>query len=71
MVLSGLRPKNIAFFGVDLDGVELQATDVDWSYGTGRPVRGRAEDLLLLLCGRRVPAERLEGTAAARFRTAG
>jgi uncharacterized protein (TIGR03083 family) len=69
MVLSGLRPKNIAFFGVGLDGVELQATDVDWSYGTGAPVSGRAQDLLLLVCGRRVPAGRLTGVAADRFTT--
>jgi uncharacterized protein (TIGR03083 family) len=70
LVLAGLRPKNIAFFGVDLDGIALQATDIDWSYGSGQPVRGRAQDLLLLLCGRRLPAERLEGAAAARFTTA-
>ena len=70
LVLGGLRPKNIAFFGVDLHGVQLRATDIDWSYGAGEPVHGRAQDLLLLLCGRRVAAERLEGTAAPRFTTA-
>jgi uncharacterized protein (TIGR03083 family) len=70
MVLAGLRPKNIAFFGVDLDGVQLRATDIDWSYGSGEPLRGRAQDLLLLLCGRRVAAGRLEGSAAPRFTTA-
>jgi hypothetical protein len=69
LVLAGLRPKNIAFFGVDLDGIALQATDIDWSYGSGQPVRGRAQDLLLLLCGRQLTAERLEGAAAARFTT--
>ena len=71
MVLAGLRPKNIAFFGVDLDGVRLWATDIDWSYGSGEPLSGRAQDLLLLLCGRRVPTGRLEGAAAPRFTTAG
>jgi uncharacterized protein (TIGR03083 family) len=70
MVLAGLRPKNIAFFGVDLDGVQLRATDVDWSYGSGEPLHGRAQDLLLLLCGRRVATGRLEGPAAPRFTTA-
>ncbi len=70
MVLAGLRPKNIAFFGVDLDGVQLRATDIDWSYGSGEPLHGRAQDLLLLLCGRRVSAGRLEGPAAPRFTTA-
>jgi uncharacterized protein (TIGR03083 family) len=67
MVLAGLRPRQVAFFGVDLDGVELRADDCDWSYGSGEPVHGRAQDLLLLLCGRRVPAGRLSGPAAARF----
>lgn len=67
MVLTGFRPKNIAFFGADLAGVALQATDIDWSYGTGTPVRGRAHDLLLVLCGRRLPTGRLEGEAAGRF----
>ena len=70
MVLAGLRPKNVAFFGVDLHDVELRATDIDWSYGSGQPLHGRAQDLLLLLCGRRIPAGRLEGAAAARFGTA-
>jgi uncharacterized protein (TIGR03083 family) len=70
LVLAGLRPKNIAFFGVDLDDVQLRATDVDWSYGSGEPLHGRGQDLLLLLCGRRVATGRLEGSAAPRFTTA-
>jgi len=71
MVLAGLRPKQVAFFGVDLDGVELRADDLDWSCGRGEPVHGRAQDLLLLLCGRRLPAGRLTGSASARFVPAG
>lgn len=67
MVLAGMRPKNIKFFRADLAGVELQATDLDWSHGAGTPVRGLAQDLLLILCGRRLPPDRLEGDAAARF----
>lgn len=67
MVLAGMRPRNIAYFGTDLAGVELRATDLDWSHGTGTPVRGLAQDLLLAVCGRRLPAGRLEGEAAARF----
>ncbi|GII00392.1 maleylpyruvate isomerase family mycothiol-dependent enzyme [Planobispora takensis] len=67
MVLSGMRPKNISFFGADLTGVTLEATDLDWSHGTGAPVRGPAQDLLLVLCGRRLPPGRLSGEAAARF----
>jgi len=67
MVLTGMRPKNIAFFGADLAGVELRATDLDWSHGTGTPLRGPAQDLLLVLCGRRLPPGRLTGEAATRF----
>ncbi len=67
MVLAGMRPKNIAFFGVDLTGVALRATDLDWSHGTGTPLRGLAQDLLLVLCGRRLPPGRLQGEAATRF----
>ncbi|MGV9596398.1 maleylpyruvate isomerase family mycothiol-dependent enzyme [Streptosporangium sandarakinum] len=67
MVLAGMRPKNIAFFGTDLTGVRLQATDIDWSHGAGTPLRGLAQDLLLVVCGRRLPPGRLTGEPAARF----
>jgi uncharacterized protein (TIGR03083 family) len=50
-----------AHFGVDIDGRRLQATDLDWSYGSGPELRGAGEDLALAMCGRRVPAGRLEG----------
>ncbi|MFI7544064.1 maleylpyruvate isomerase family mycothiol-dependent enzyme [Actinoplanes sp. NPDC049599] len=69
LVLTGLQPKNVAFFGTDLAGVSLRATDLDWTYGTGAPVRGPAQDLLLVICGRRLPAGRLTGDEAARFST--
>lgn len=67
LVLAGLQPKNVVYFGTDLEGVELRATDLDWSYGTGAPVQGLAQDLLLVVCGRRLPPGRLSGQAAARF----
>jgi uncharacterized protein (TIGR03083 family) len=67
MVLAGLRPRQVAFFGVDLDAVRLRADDIDWSYGSGDLVHGRAQDLLLLVCGRRVAAGRLHGPASGRF----
>jgi uncharacterized protein (TIGR03083 family) len=67
LVLAGMRPKNLSYFGVDLTGVRLEATDLDWSIGDGEPVRGRAADLLLAACGRKVPAGRLEGARANRF----
>jgi len=47
-------------FGARVDG-RLQATDLDWSYGSGPVLRGKAEDLALALCGRTVPEGRLEG----------
>jgi uncharacterized protein (TIGR03083 family) len=67
LVLAGMRPGNIRFFGADLEGVALRATDLDWTYGTGTPIRGLAQDLLLVLCGRRLPPNRLEGEPATRF----
>ncbi|GAA0810603.1 maleylpyruvate isomerase family mycothiol-dependent enzyme [Spirilliplanes yamanashiensis] len=67
LVLAGMRPRNLAYFGTDLTGVRLHATDVDWSFGEGTPVHGLAQDLLLAVCGRRLPAGRLTGAAASRF----
>ncbi len=49
-------------FGFDLDGLRLQATDMDWAFGSGREVSGTAGDLALLICGR-LPPGRIEGQA--------
>jgi uncharacterized protein (TIGR03083 family) len=59
LVLDGMNPRSVKYFGADLEGKRLEATDLDWSFGEGRPVRGLAQDLLLLVCGRRLPAGRL------------
>lgn len=67
MVLSAMRPWKIKYFGADLDGVELRATDVDWTFGSGAPVHGLAQDLLLVACGRQLPPGHLDGAAAQRF----
>ncbi|MGX6601442.1 maleylpyruvate isomerase family mycothiol-dependent enzyme [Micromonosporaceae bacterium Da 78-11] len=67
LVLGALGARNLEFFGTDLSGVRLEATDLDWSHGAGDPLRGAAQDLLLAICGRRLPAGRLDGTPAARF----
>lgn len=67
MVLAGLNPRNIAFFGTDLTGIQFRATDLDWSYGAGTQIRGLAQDLLLVICGRTLPPGHLEGDAADRF----
>jgi uncharacterized protein (TIGR03083 family) len=41
-------------FGVDLSGLALRATDLDWGFGAGgAPVTGSAGELVLLLSGRR------------------
>lgn len=53
-------------FGVDVTGTELRAADLDWSYGSGTPLLGRAQDLALLLTGRRVPEGALGGAGAGR-----
>jgi len=49
-------------FGTSIEGRRLQATDLEWSYGSGPELRGKAEDLALVLCGRTVPAGRLTGS---------
>jgi uncharacterized protein (TIGR03083 family) len=54
-------------FGTDLSGVELRADDLDWSSGYGALVTGPAQALALVAAGRRLPAGRLHGVAAARF----
>ncbi len=48
-------------FGTSIRGRRLQATDLDWSYGSGPALRGPAGDLALALCGRAIPQGRLGG----------
>jgi uncharacterized protein (TIGR03083 family) len=48
-------------FGIAVAGRSFHATDLDWSYGSGPPVRGAAGDLALVFCGRALPDGRLEG----------
>jgi len=54
-------PKTLGFFGVDLSGMELRASDTGWTFGSGAPVTGTAQDLALFLCGRKLPPGRLAG----------
>lgn len=54
-------------FGTDLGGIELRASDMTWSFGSGQPVSGTAQDLALVLCGRKLPPGRLAGEQASRF----
>ncbi len=54
-------------FGTDLAGIELQADDIEWSFGSGEKLIGPAQVLALVICGRRVRPGRLRGGPAARF----
>ena len=60
-------PRSRRFFGTDLDGIALRAGDLDWSFGSGVPVSGQAQDLALVLCGRTLPPGHLHGEPSARF----
>jgi uncharacterized protein (TIGR03083 family) len=53
--------RSLKFFGARLAGIQLRATDTGWSFGSGTPVTGAAQDLALLVCGRRLPPGRLDG----------
>ncbi|WP_410561714.1 maleylpyruvate isomerase family mycothiol-dependent enzyme [Amycolatopsis sp. cmx-4-61] len=67
VVFAAMKPKQVKYFGTELSGVALRADDLDWSYGTGTPLTGAAQDLLLVLCNRRLPAGRLRGAPSTRF----
>jgi uncharacterized protein (TIGR03083 family) len=62
VVLDGLaQAGGHAHFGTVINGRRLEASDLDWSHGSGPVLRGAAGDLALAICGRAVPAGRLEG----------
>ncbi|KUF16967.1 maleylpyruvate isomerase family mycothiol-dependent enzyme [Streptomyces silvensis] len=83
ILLDHVTPKSTKFFGADLDGVELRTTPgiaaadapapaasspgISWSFGSGSPLTGSAQDLLLVAFGRKLPPGRLHGAHAARF----
>jgi uncharacterized protein (TIGR03083 family) len=54
-VLDRLAAANGALFGVDLTEVRLEATDTDWSWGSGKAVRADSGLLVALLSGRTLP----------------
>jgi uncharacterized protein (TIGR03083 family) len=62
--LTGMRRNP---FGTDLTGIALRADDLDWAFGSGTPLSGSAQDLLLVFCGRRLPPGRLRGEPARLF----
>ena len=64
-------PGTQTVFGVSLDGVRVTATDLGWSAGYGAELAGASRDLLLLLAGRAVPADRFAGPVAGLIGAAG
>ena len=67
-LIAGPDGKNA--FGVDLDGIELRATDLDWSAGAGAGAAGPSRDLLLMLARRSLPHDAVTGPGAQRLRDA-
>ncbi|MEV0320611.1 maleylpyruvate isomerase family mycothiol-dependent enzyme [Streptomyces sp. NPDC050658] len=67
ILLKKVTPKSTKFFGADVGGVELRADDLDWSYGSGPPLTGAAQDVLLVLYGRKLPPGHLRGQLESRF----
>ncbi|MEU7601206.1 maleylpyruvate isomerase family mycothiol-dependent enzyme [Streptomyces sp. NPDC041003] len=67
ILLGAVDARTVTFFGADLSGIELRADDLDWSFGTGTPLSGAAQDLLLLAYGRRLPPGHLRGDLGDRF----
>ena len=54
-VLDQLTAARGSWFGVDLTGVRLEATDADWSWGDGRLERADIGSLVALVSGRALP----------------
>jgi hypothetical protein len=54
-ILDQLTASNGAWFGVDLTGVQLEATDTRWTWGTGRPIHADRGALVSLLSARTLP----------------
>ena len=67
LLLEHVTPRTLKFFGADLDGVQLRADDLDWSFGAGTPLTGSAQDLLRVAYGRKLPPGHLHGTARDRY----
>jgi uncharacterized protein (TIGR03083 family) len=60
-------PLSLKHFGLDPTAIRLEADDLDWSFGQGEPLRGRARHLLMVLMDRRLPGGLLTGAATERF----
>lgn len=53
VVLNQPGPRSFAYFGVDLTGMQLRASDADIVLGSGTPITLSAKDILLTVTGRR------------------
>ena len=61
LVLASTRPRQLRYFGVDLEGRRLAATDADVAVGDGaNVVEMTAKDILLVVTGR-VPLSKVSG----------
>jgi uncharacterized protein (TIGR03083 family) len=52
-----------------LDGLRFEADDLDWAHGSGPPVRGNADALLLAITGRRAAFAHLSGDGVPALRS--
>lgn len=57
LILKSAGDRNLAHFGVDLDGIQLVATDADVALGSGKVRRMPVKDMLLVVTGRRELAD--------------
>ncbi len=57
-------PRSLKHVGVDVTAIRFEADDLDWAFGNGKPLRGRARYLLMVLMGRRLPAGLLSAPGA-------
>jgi uncharacterized protein (TIGR03083 family) len=68
VVLSeAVQPKSTKFFGLDVDGLRIEATDLDWASGEGSVVRAPGHTVALVLGGRPVPPGSLSGAGASQL----
>jgi hypothetical protein len=63
------RLKSRVFSEVHHQGLRFVATDADWSAGEGDEVRGPLLSIVLVLTGRPVGADALDGPGATRLRS--
>ena len=58
-VLGQVTAVNGDWFGIDLSGIRLEASDSEWNWGDGDVVRADSGSLVALVAGRTLPDERV------------